>query len=1138
MTINDLIFCSETWQKSGSKFNIDGYKCITVPRPESMQIRGKGKRGHGGVCLFVRNSISDGIEVVHKDSSGFLWVKLRKLFFGLESDMFVCFCYIPPKDSIYFKNVDINLFDVLERDIRFYSDFGKIIVVGDLNARTGLSDDHFIGCENIDKYIHCLEGADLFDENEISVGRRFSLDTKIDSSGIKLLQICKDACLRILNGRVGDDAGIGNFTFQSAQGKSLIDYVLLSPGMFDIINGFTVHHISVFSDHAPIQFSIKSNVSSTSSEEPYEIKKLVWDTSKLGQFIHSLSGELDTLNSFVNDIVSENISVDEGVNNFANTLYNTAFQVFGQVKRLNCNNTSNRTYTSPWFNYECEVARAELKRANKQFRKYRTHTLHETLVTKRKHYSTVKKHARFIYNQTKKQKLHDLASNNPRLFWQEIRRMRGNTPNDTPLCLQDFFEHFKDIYSANSDFKQAFVEQFVERGLDGNYESSNMQHYDTSALDATITCAEVKMAICKLKRSKSPGSDLLPPELFIESTEIISDMLCKLFNFIFTNHGYPESWTKGIIVPVPKKGDLSNVNNYRGITLTSIFSKVYSHILEDRLRTWTENNNIIDDNQFGFRKNKSTVDCIFILQAIINKQLCRKRKLYCTFIDFKKAFDLVYRNGIWFKLCELGASLNFVKSVKAMYNSVKVYVKSMGRASECFDSLVGVKQGEPMSPLLFILFLNDLSNELDIDSNIGNINEDIIDLFQKFILLFADDTVLLSESLSELQILLNKLAVYCKKWNITVNTEKTKAMLFKCSNRPEVFDIFYDNVRLEAVDSFIYLGVCLSSNGSFYKAQRQLADQASKALYSLKSLFDKSSLIIEDKLKLFDALVLPIMNYASEVWGFHNSLEIEKVHLRFLKSILGVRQQTCSMAVYGELGRMPLFVLRKVRILKYWYKILSDPYTLLYKVYIKQVQDVNNHRNLKCWSANIKCLLNELGFSYLWINQEISQLQLNMVIQRVYDHFLQEFYTSVQLTSKMAIFKITTKHFQLEKYITSVNIDKHRISLSRFRCSAHKLMIEEGRFRGIDRDARICPMCSMNIVEDEYHFLLVCPVYRELRKIHLPKYYCRWPSKYKFIKLLNEDRDNVLRKFAKYVYLANEKRLLLLNSTTDSNFVT
>ena len=124
----------------------------------------------------------------------------------------------------------------------------------------------------------------------------------------------------------------------------------------------------------------------------------------------------------------------------------------------------------------------------------------------------------------------------------------------------------------------------------------------------------------------------------------------------------------------------------------------------------------------------------------------------------------------------------------------------------------------------------------------------------------------------------------------------------------------------------------------------------------------------------------------------------------------------------------------------------------------------------------------------------------------------------------METFKTISKHFKLEKYITSVDVEKHRIALSRFRCSAHKLMIEEGRFRGIERSLRICPLCPMNSFEDEYHFILVCPVYRELRKSHLPKFYCRWSSKNKFIKLLIDEQVSVMKKLAKFVYLANDKR--------------
>ncbi|MEW8545044.1 MAG: reverse transcriptase family protein [Candidatus Thiodiazotropha sp.] len=723
-----------------------------------------------------------------------------------------------------------------------------------------------------------------------------------------------------------------------------------------------------------------------------------------------------------------------------------------------------------------------------------------------------------------------MAINNPKGFWREIRKLKGSASSQNNIDLSQFHEHFKQIYSDNSNFASEHVEQFIHRNFNNgsNDHPENGRPYDTSLLDEPITCSEVIKAISKLKRNKSPGSDLLPPELFIDTADLLSDVLCKLFNYIFENNLYPDSWTHGICVPVPKKGDLSDVNNYRGITLTSIFSKIYSHILDNRLRAWVDDNRIINECQFGFMQNKSTVDCLFILQSIVNNQLFHKRKLYCAFIDFQKAFDLIYRNGIWYKLCEIGASLKFVKSIKAIYNSVKICVRSMGKLSDCFDSLVGVKQGEPLSPLLFILFLNDISDELRINVDRLNINNNIIEEFQKFILLFADDTLLLAEELDELQNMLNQLSVYCKKWNITVNVNKTKVMLFKCSNRPENFEVLYEGSSLENVSNFLYLGVNVASNGKFYQAQKHLSEQASKALFSLNKLFSDNILCVQDKLKLFDSLILPILTYGCEIWGFYRSDDIEKVHLRFLKQILGVRRQTSNIAVYGELGRFPLYIIRKIRILKYWFKILNSPNSLLFKVYCQQVNCLNNNASYSCWCTSVRTLLNELGFSYLWDSQSVSKLQLEKVIQMVYDQYYQSWYSDLNLSNKLDTIKSLNKIFCFEKYISCISNDRHRIALSRFRCSAHKLMIEEGRYRNIERNNRLCKCCNMNFIEDEFHFLLICPAFRDIRMSILPKYYCRWPSKQKFIKLLGASQTGILKKIGKYIYLANEKRINLL----------
>lgn len=134
-------------------------------------------------------------------------------------------------------------------------------------------------------------------------------------------------------------------------------------------------------------------------------------------------------------------------------------------------------------------------------------------------------------------------------------------------------------------------------------------------------------------------------------------------------------------------------------------------------------------------------------------------------------------------------------------------------------------------------------------------------------------------------------------------------MVFKSGNRNENVEVYYNNELLNVVKSFTYLGVSLSSNGNFYQAQKALSNQALKALYSIISLFDSIALNVTEKIRIFDSMVLPILIYSSEVLGFHKAPDIEKVHLKFLKQVLGVRQQTTTSAVLGEFRRFPLSVL-------------------------------------------------------------------------------------------------------------------------------------------------------------------------------------------------------------------------------------
>ena len=165
------------------------------------------------------------------------------------------------------------------------------------------------------------------------------------------------------------------------------------------------------------------------------------------------------------------------------------------------------------------------------------------------------------------------------------------------------------------------------------------------------------------------------------------------------------------------------------------------------------------------------------------------------------------------------------------------------------------------------------------------------------------------------------------------------------------------------------------------------------------------------------------------------------------------------------------------------------------------------------------------NLDFLWNNENVSRLQLNSVIDRLHDQYLQGFYAELHNSSKLSTYnEIKKKCFTTKKYLTCVKNAKHRIALTRFRCSAHKLAIEEGRFRNSERNVRLCTKCNMQTIENEYHFLMACPLYSEIRNEFLLRCYCVWPTQQKFINLMTSTQQSILRKSSKFVYCAYELR--------------
>ena len=194
-------------------------------------------------------------------------------------------------------------------------------------------------------------------------------------------------------------------------------------------------------------------------------------------------------------------------------------------------------------------------------------------------------------------------------------------------------------------------------------------------LDKPISESEVLKAIHSLKRGKSPGFDGILGDFFIDAKDFMVPYFVIIYNKIYESGVYPDSWSKGLIVPIHKRGDMNDPNNYRGIMLISVFTKLFSLILRNRLNTWCEDNEVLNEFQFWFQVGRSTSDGIFILHSLVQHVLKNNDKLYCAFIDYEKAFDTVIHEALWLKLVENGISCKGPVSIRPVLRPLWISFK-------------------------------------------------------------------------------------------------------------------------------------------------------------------------------------------------------------------------------------------------------------------------------------------------------------------------------------------------------------------------------------------------------------------------------------------------------------------------------
>ena len=895
--------------------------------------------------------------------------------------------------------------------------------------------------------------------------------------GQNLINLCRSTNLRILNGRKLGDT-IGNFTCFTHNGASTVDYALSSQSLFDKINLFHVSEQMQISDHCKITIEIPNAKYVEPQNCPYQWKqikdKYIWDEESKDNFKAALiSEDIKTKLAELSYQIENNVNINTIGENLT-SLFTTAASKSLKTKKTKVNLKKTEKRHKKWFDQECKDNKSKLH-----------------LIAKWKHKNPHNEHLRIAYREKMKE-YKKLCKQKRNFFWDtQITKIQENFNKQNFWNVwKEFDERITEESIAIKDGKKwelHYRSLFLAPPSSANkFDNDNIQNSTFhTQLNEPITNSEIMKSVNQLKTNKSAGIDRISNEMIKHATPDVIATIKNIFNIFLDKATIPQSWCQGLITPIYKKGNKMDPGNYRGICVANAMLKLLCIILNNRLTNYSVDKNIIHPNQIGFQRNCRTTDHIFTLKTLINKHVQdkSKQKVHAAFIDFAKAFDTVWHHGLFFKLRSKGINGNFLQLIQSIYNSTECAVKIGSKHTKFFKCSRGVRQGCPLSPTLFNIYINDLIDNLE------KINPTPLTLQDKKIscLMYADDIIILSSSHKGLQDCLDTLASFCNNWKLSINKSKSKCMTFykrKCKyNR----NFFIDDTPLENVTEYTYLGLTVDAKCSFKETLEMLSCKAHRAIYALNSRYQLKHLPIQAALKLFDSTIVPILLYGSEVWSIYENVDdkewdsnrIEKIHTQFLKRILGVNRSTTNIMVRGELGRYPLRIQTDSRTINFAKHISEEckPSALVHYS-MEYEKSITNRKTIISYINDLSDKLTKNEVSKKLITEH-SKSNIKKILEANYQL---SWKSRMKNCSKALTYGSYKNRINLEAYLSLITNRADRRIMSKLRLSDHCLTIERGRHckPPIERDKRFCLSCKDKI-EDETHFILECDMFKEER---------------------------------------------------------
>ena len=502
----------------------------------------------------------------------------------------------------------------------------------------------------------------------------------------------------------------------------------------------------------------------------------------------------------------------------------------------------------------------------------------------------------------------------PKDWWKTLKHFikPGQTKTIPPLYKEG------QTFSVDVDKANLLNSFFTEQTLldDSQANLPETLNVPNNTLDSLSTTPDgVKQILKTLPLGKAAGPDRINNRILKELSEPLSLPLCDLFNFSLSSGKVPKIWKQANVTPIHKKDDPSDVSNYRPISLLSTVGKVLEKIVHKYLFNFFRNNNILTTLQSGFIPGDSTVNQLVDIYNTFCKALDEGKEVRAIFCDRSKAFDRVWHKGLLFKLRSAGISGSLLSWFTDYLHNRKQHVVLPGASSSWTSVGAGVPQGSILGPLLFLLYINDIVE--DIDSSIRLFADDTS------LYIIVDNPILAAEKLNtDLQ----KIHRWATQWLVSFNPAKSESLLI---SRKQI-KLFHPPVMMSQnqINEVVYhkhLGVIFSNNCTWHSHIESIKSKSWKRINIMRKL--KFQLDRKSLQTIYFSFIRPLLEYADVVWNNctqYESEDIEKIHNEAARIVTGATKLASIENLLLETGWETLESRRKKHKLILFYKMQNN----------------------------------------------------------------------------------------------------------------------------------------------------------------------------------------------------------------------